>query len=554
MERNWMAYRSWLAGALVLLAAGTLAFMGTPVASGAPAPPRITQIAAGGSHTCALTSGGGVMCWGHNQYGELGTGAFTNGGPTPVYVKGLASGVRAISSGFLHVCALTSRGGVKCWGFNHNGQLGSGSSMPKTNTPADVRGLTSGVSAIAAGYSHTCALTTAGGVKCWGSGLNGELGHGSRTGSNVPIDVVGLTSGVRAIAAGEFQTCAVTSGGAVKCWGGNPGNDTVRGCCTPTPVDVTGLASGVRSVAAGFRHACAVTSAGAGKCWGSNFYGQLGNGSRTAGRTPVDVVELGSGVSAFAGGQAHSCALTSTGGVKCWGFNRSGQVGNGSRGDFGPTAPVDVVGLMSGATAIAAGQAHTCALMSGGGVKCWGYNSAGQLGIASAAGPSSRPVDVVFPGTRAAPATPALRTFGGRIETHLRQLASGRTRLRNALAGVFNCSLSPRDAGLQVATVTRNRETILARLNGQSAPTAQAAQILVRLRRALSHSVAADRHYEAWLRYLQGQPRCSTRRNADFNAAQRQDRQATAAKRIFVAAYNPLARRLGLRTWSADEF
>jgi alpha-tubulin suppressor-like RCC1 family protein len=537
-----------------LLAVGILACTVTPVASGAPSPPRITQIGAGAGHTCALTSAGVVKCWGWNLYGQFGNGAFTHGGPTPVDVKGLGSGVRSIASGFLHVCALTSAGGVKCWGFNNVGQVGNGSSMPKTNTPADVRGLTSGVSAIAAGYSHTCALTTAGGVKCWGSGLNGELGHGSRTGSNVPVGVVGLTSGVRAIAAGEFQTCAVTSGGAVKCWGGNPGNDSVRGCCTPTPVDVTGLASGVRSIAAGFRHACAVTSAGAGKCWGSNFYGQLGNGSRTAGRTPVDVVELGSGVSAFAGGQAHSCALTSTGGVKCWGFNRSGQVGNGSRGDFGPTAPVDVVGLTSGATAIAAGQSHTCALMSRGTVKCWGYNSTGQLGNPSAAGPQSRPVDVRFPGTRAAPATPALRTFGGRIETHLRQLASGRTRLRNALAGVFNCSLSPRAAGVQVAAVTRNREGILARLNAQPAPTAQAAQILVRLRRALSHSIAADRAYEAWLRYLDGQPRCSTRRNADLNAAQRQDRLATAAKRRFVSAFNPLARRLGLRTWSASEF
>ncbi|MGH3105123.1 MAG: RCC1 domain-containing protein [Gaiellaceae bacterium] len=531
---------------------------GTSVASGAPTPPRITQIGAGAGHTCARTSGGGVKCWGYNVQGQLGDGKKTGyGGATPVDVTGLRSGVKAIAVGFGHTCALTSRGGVKCWGWNSSGQVGSGSTVYQLNTPLDVKGLTSGISAIAAGHQHTCAITGAGGVKCWGNNANGGLGNGSRTSSPTPVDVTGLGSGVRAIAAGAGNTCALMSGGGVKCWGGNPGNDAVRGCCTPTPVDVTGLASGVRAIASGFAHACAVTGVGGGKCWGRNYWGEVGGGFRGgATRTPVDVVGLAGGITAFTGGQNHTCALTSGGGVRCWGFNRHGQVGNGSQGDLGPTTPVDVVGLGSGVTSIAAGQAHTCALMSRGTVKCWGYNSTGQLGNASAAvrHMSNKPVDVVFPGTRAASATSALRTFGGRIETHLRQLASGRTRLRSALTGVFNCSLSPRAAGVQVAAVTRNREGILARLNAQPAPTAQAAQILARLRRALSNSIAADRAYEAWLRYLQTQPRCSTRRNADFGLAQRHDRQATAAKRSFVSAYNPLARRLGLRTWSASQF
>jgi hypothetical protein len=107
---------------------------------------------------------------------------------------------------------------------------------------------------------------------------------------------------------------------------------------------------------------------------------------------------------------------------------------------------------------------------------------------------------------------------------------------------------------VQVAGVTANRQSILGRLGTLTAPTAQAAQIASLLKRALAHSVAADRHYEGWLHSLQTQAACSTRQNADFTAAQREDRQATAAKRSFVAAFNPLARRLGLRTWSADEF
>jgi alpha-tubulin suppressor-like RCC1 family protein len=184
-------------------------------------PVTATAVAAGRQHTCALTSAGGVKCWGANVHGQLGNGTNT-GSNVPVDVSVLTSGVVAIAveEGNDFACALTSAGGAKCWGENDSGQLGNGTTTD-SNVPVDVSGLGSGVSAIAAGGVHACALTSAGGVKCWGSNFQGELGDGTNTDSNVPVDVSGLGSGVAAIAAGVFYTCALTIAGGAKCWGAN---------------------------------------------------------------------------------------------------------------------------------------------------------------------------------------------------------------------------------------------------------------------------------------------------------------------------------------------
>ena len=147
---------------------------------------RAVGIAAGGLHSCALTANGGVKCWGVG--GSLGDGSRT-GRLTPVNVIGLSSGVTAIAAGLGHTCALTVGGGVKCWGDNEYGQLGDGTDAHRL-TPVDVIGLSSGVTAIAAGDWHTCALTSHG-VKCWGYNIDGQLGDGSRTNRLTPVDVVG---------------------------------------------------------------------------------------------------------------------------------------------------------------------------------------------------------------------------------------------------------------------------------------------------------------------------------------------------------------------------
>jgi len=330
--------------------------------------------------TCALTSSGGVKCWGDNYYGQLGDGSTTQR-LTPVDVVGLTSGVTAIAVGTWHTCALTISGGVKCWGQNSTGQLGDNSRTQRL-TPVDVVGLTSGVTAISVGGSYTCALTSAGGVKCWGSNVNNEFDANGLTFRLIPNDISGLTSGVTAISAGYYHTCALTSGGGVKCWGynyaGALGNAGTSSNQWVPPVNIVGLTSGVSAISAGWMHNCALTSGGSVKCWGLNDTGQLGDNSRTNRLTPVDVVGLTSGVIAIQAGSRSSCALTSGGGVKCWGWNSTGELGDDSVTIR--LTPVDVSGLSNGVSAIAAGDLHACALTSDGGVKCWGYDQSGELG------------------------------------------------------------------------------------------------------------------------------------------------------------------------------
>ncbi len=378
--------------ALVLVSSTTaMASAALPPTHTSSASAIAVTVAAGYSHTCALTSAGGVKCWGWNRNGQLGNGT-TNDRSTPVDVTGLASGVQSLAAGYGHTCALTSGGAVKCWGYNSNGQLGNGGGGD-SSAPVDVSGLGSGAVAIAAGSTHVCALAS-GGVKCWGSNRHGELGDGTTEDRMTPVDVSGLTSGVAAISAGGNHTCALTSGGAVKCWGSNGLGQIGDGTTVDRyiPVDVTGLASGVVAIAAGASHTCALTSAGGVKCWGWNFSGQLGDGTAVDRHTPIDVAGLGSGVAAIAPGWEHTCALTGAAGIKCWGRNDSGQLGDGTATNR--LAPVDVSGLASGITAIFGGGGHTCARTSAGGIKCWGYNSNGQLGDGTTYNRST-PVDVI---------------------------------------------------------------------------------------------------------------------------------------------------------------
>jgi alpha-tubulin suppressor-like RCC1 family protein len=357
----------------------------------------VAAIAAGYRHTCALTTSGRVKCWGHNGNGQLGDGTITQR-TTPVNVVGLANGVAAVAVGWYHTCALTTGGGVKCWGDNGYGELGDGTTAG-SSTPVDVVGLASGVTAIAAGMYHTCAVTTGGAVKCWGSNVVGQLGDGTTTGSSTAVDVVGLASGVAAIAAGAWHMCAVTTGGGVKCWGDNSRGQLGDGTIIQrtSPADVVGLATGVTAIATGGNHTCAVTAGGGVKCWGYNWHGQLGDGTTTEGSTPVDVVGLATGVARIAAGYYHTCALTAGGGVKCWGYNVYGQLADGTTTQR--TAPVDVVGLATGVTSIATGGYHTCALTAGGGVRCWGWDGYGQLGLGTIIYRTT-PVDVITLGNQ----------------------------------------------------------------------------------------------------------------------------------------------------------
>jgi alpha-tubulin suppressor-like RCC1 family protein len=356
----------------------------------------------GGSFSCVLTAVGGVKCWGSGTYGSLGNGRFQDSA-TPVDVTGLASGVVQITVGEYHACALTTAGAVKCWGANFQGQLGNGTftTSPARGiaTPGDVIGMSSGVAQISAGERHTCAVTTGEGAKCWGDNSWGQLGNGTFTTSYpdsnaTPGDVIALTSGVARITAGSYHTCALTTAGAVKCWGGNDGGQLGNGTYTTrsvTPGDVIGLTSVVTQISAGNSHTCALTTAGAVKCWGANFIGQLGRGSFTTARprgiaTPDDVIGLKNGVAQISAGVSQTCALTTAGGAKCWGANIAGELGNGTfttSPPYGVATPDDVIGLTNGIVQISAGRSHTCALTTVGGVKCWGGTPVDVSGLTS---------------------------------------------------------------------------------------------------------------------------------------------------------------------------
>ena len=303
-------------------------------------PMDVAQISAGGSHTCAVTTSGGAKCWGNNGNGQTGDGS-TVQRLTPVDVSGLTSGVASISGGHVHTCAVTTSGGAKCWGFNGNGPLGDGTGNQRL-MPVDVSGLTSGVASISASGFHTCAVTASGGAKCWGNNGNGQTGDGSTVQRLTPVDVSGLISGVVSISMGSTHTCAVTTSGGAKCWGNNGNGQLGDGTTTQrnTPVDVSGLTSGVASISGGDRHACARTTSGEVKCWGQNTNGQLGDGSTVQRLTPVDVSELTSGVTSIEAGSYHTCSVTASGGAKCWGRNPSGQLGDGSQSQR--NTPVDV--------------------------------------------------------------------------------------------------------------------------------------------------------------------------------------------------------------------
>jgi alpha-tubulin suppressor-like RCC1 family protein len=344
-------------------------------ATGAPA----TGIAAGYAQTCALTMAGEVECWGYNHYGQLGDGT-TVDRHRPVAVIGLARGVRAVAAGGRHSCALTRTRAVECWGDNAHGELGHGTTRSSLK-PLVVAGLTHRVQGIAAGEAFACALTRSGRVWCWGDNRHGELGDGTKATRERPVSVVGLGSGVVAIALGYLHACALTRAGVVECWGYNRYGQLGDGTTTDrlVPVRVSGLAS-VAAISAGGGHTCALTRGGAVMCWGSNRYGELGDGTTTRRPSPVPVSGLaGSATAIAAGGEAHGCALTLGDEVRCWGYNGHGQLGDGTTTDR--SVPVALVGLAAGARAITTGGfGHTCAIRRGGEVVCWGRNSSGQLG------------------------------------------------------------------------------------------------------------------------------------------------------------------------------
>ncbi len=347
-------------------------------------------ISAGGQHTCALSADGRIWCWGSNEKGQLGDGVLTDS-LAPVQVSGLEkNNIIAVAAGGQHTCALSADGRIWCWGSNEKGQLGNGT-LADSPAPVQVSGLGNNTMiAVAAGGQHTCALSAQGRVLCWGSNEKGQLGNGTLTDSLIPLQVSGLENGAAALAAGSRHTCVLTGGDGVRCWGSNDfgqlGNKTKKD--SPIPVAVSGLGSGMHAIAAGGGHSCALSDSGGVLCWGWN-----GNEAENHyAPKPESVSGLGSDVTAIAAGGEHICALTRNNAVKCWGSNYVGQLGNESLP--ASSVPVDVSGLGTHMLAIATGGYHTCVLNEGAGVECWGQNYQGELGNPSKLY-SATPVNVV---------------------------------------------------------------------------------------------------------------------------------------------------------------
>lgn len=365
------------------------------IAVDAPAGLTGNKIVAGDQHTCAVNGAGGVLCWGSNHNGELGNGTNIKS-PTPVAVSGLSSGVAGVSAGQGFTCALMKAGTVKCWGVNTTGNLGNGTTTD-SNVPVDVVGVgggapMSGIVAIAAGQYHVCALAGSGAVLCWGDDTSEELGPEANTGfrTGLPYQATQIPTDMVSVAAGSYYSCALTSKGAEWCWGMSGGGQLGGGPNLPNdnPVPVLNVAGtsplgGIASIAAGFANACAISTAGAPVCWGENQDGELGNNVNTFSDIPVQVLNLSgagplNGIADITMGENDTCALTTAGGVLCWGSPNNGDLGNGK--NQLSEIPVQVSGLDSGVMEIASGYRHNCAILSNGGVMCWGANLNGQIG------------------------------------------------------------------------------------------------------------------------------------------------------------------------------
>ncbi len=345
---------------------GTLTNSSTPVqvvsAGGSGVLTGITSLAIGALHSLALKNDGTVWAWGDNGNSQLGDGTTTTRF-TPVQVSGLSSVVKIVSGDYFSL-ALKSDGTVWAWGLNSSGQLGDGTTISRS-TPVQVKGVggagfLTGVLTLSAGYRHALALKSDGTVWAWGDNQYGQLGDGSATGSSAPVQVkgmggIGFLTGITSLSGGFGHSLALRNDGTVWAWGLNSSGQLGDGSTTnrSTPVQVTGsggsgVLTGITTISGGSDHSLALKNDNTVWSWGSSQYGQLGNGSATSSSVPVQVKGVGgagvlTGVSSVSAGNKASLALKSDGSTAwSWGYNISGQLGDGTV--INRSVPVQVVG------------------------------------------------------------------------------------------------------------------------------------------------------------------------------------------------------------------
>lgn len=339
----------------------------------------------GVTHVCGLSVEGEVKCWGKNDKGQLGPSNLAQS-TAPVLVPNLIS-VEGLAAGWDHNCVVASvmvtvnnqpaeeKGRVKCWGSNNYGQLGTDSAATFVKAPAYVPGLTR-IRQVYAGAYHSCSLDMDGNVKCWGLNNFGQLGNNSVVNSKIPVAVSGLTK-IKNLSLGTYHSCAITNDNLVRCWGHSAYGQMGQAITAPQkiPITVPNL-SGVKVIASGGLHSCAVVADNTVKCWGANVagyeHGQVGGANLKGVLIPVAVAGL-TGIKALSLGNRHSCAVTTSNLVKCWG--RHLFASNGVFAVKDTNVPVDIGGS-NGTLQIDAGINETCLMNNQGIGKCWGTGGA----------------------------------------------------------------------------------------------------------------------------------------------------------------------------------
>jgi alpha-tubulin suppressor-like RCC1 family protein len=343
------------------------------------------QVSAGYSHTCGVTVDSLAYCWGYNFFGQLGDGTQTDR-LTPVRVAGFLR-FRGVSTGTSHTCGITISNRAYCWGAAYTGALGDGTSVNTRLKPVAVAG---GLHfrQVAAGNSHTCGVTLDDKGYCWGSNSGGPLGDGTEQTRLAPVPVLGGLN-FRQLDTGLGHTCGVTLTNSAWCWGSNGFGvlgSLPSGGRALTPVRVAGGLH-FRRVIAGFSHTCGETTDNRGYCWGFNRFGQVGDGTSSDARlTPVAVVGGLQFDRVGAAGQYHSCGVTLGHRAYCWGSNDSGQLGIGTNAGLPiivgfpySSKPRAVTGGLQFIQVSAYFQ-HTCGVTTDYRAYCWGSNVEGQLG------------------------------------------------------------------------------------------------------------------------------------------------------------------------------
>ncbi len=359
----------------IVLADGSPAVLKTPL--GQETTIRLRPMAVGSNHACAILADNRVICWGENDWGQLGVGGMVSVS-YPVFVSGLVGELMTLAAGEEHTCVALADGHVQCWGSNLNGQLGNGApSYTPQITPVSVTGLGGKVIDLAAGSWHTCALLEDGRVQCWGANNTGQLGNGTLADQATPTTAP-LPGPATWITAGCNHSCALLADGRMFCWGWNAwGQLGVSGLMqSTTPVQVTAVTGVGTTIEAGCNHTCVTYQDAQGQsrlsCWGQKNLMQM----PAQQEEPVSLLLMRAGM-------GHTCILTGDHSVVCWGYNRYGQLGDGttrSRHDLAP-----VMGMTQNVLYVttSAGANHTCAAQEDGQAFCWGSNMWGQIGNGS---------------------------------------------------------------------------------------------------------------------------------------------------------------------------